>query len=139
MTETLAEVEEPEGRHETSRRDAMLAKIDDLHAEQAKAVAGGGEKYVERHHKRGKLTAHERIELLIDEGASFLELMPLAGWGSDYNVGASVVAGIGVVSGVECMIIASDPTVKGGALNPSSLKKNYRAAQIAQENNLPSI
>jgi acetyl-CoA carboxylase carboxyltransferase component len=121
------------------RRENMLAKIDDLHAEHGKAVAGGGEKYVARHHARGKLTAHERIELLIDEGASFLELMPLAGWGSNYNVGASVVTGIGVVSGVECMIVASDPTVKGGALNPSSLKKNYRAAQIAQENNLPSI
>ncbi|HWU31724.1 MAG TPA: carboxyl transferase domain-containing protein, partial [Marmoricola sp.] len=121
------------------RRENMLAKIDDLHAEQAKAVAGGGDKYVERHHKRGKLTAHERIELLVDEGSAFLELMPLAGYGSNFQVGASVITGIGVVSGVECMIVASDPTVKGGALNPSSLKKNYRAAQIAQENNLPSI
>lgn len=116
----------------------MLAKIDDLHAEQAKAVEAGG-KYIARHHERGKLTARERIELLVDEGSAFLELMPLAGWGSDFAVGASIITGIGVVEGVECMIIANDPTVKGGALNPWSLKKSFRAAEIADKNNLPSI
>src|SRR4249919_4112514 len=102
----------------SERRTAMLEKIESLHAEQAKAVAGGGEKYVERHRKRGKLLARERIELLIDEGSAFLELMPLAGWGSDFNVGANVVVGIGVVEGVECLVTANDPTVKGGASNP---------------------
>ena len=123
----------------SSRRTAMLAKLEALDAEHAKAVAGGGEKYVERHHKRGKLLARERIELLIDEGSAFLELSPLAGWGSDFTVGASMVTGIGVVEGVECMVVASDPTVKGGASNPWTLKKAFRAAQIAQENNLPTI
>jgi acetyl-CoA carboxylase carboxyltransferase component len=120
-------------------REAMLAKLADLDTEHAKAVAGGGEKYVERHHKRGKLLARERIELLIDEGSAFLELSPLAGWGSDFTVGASMVTGIGVVEGVECMIVASDPTVKGGASNPWTLKKAFRAAQIAHENNLPTV
>ena len=64
----------------TGNREAMLAKLADLAAQQAKAVAGGGEKYVARHHDRGKLLPRERIELLIDEGSAFLELSPLAGW-----------------------------------------------------------
>jgi acetyl-CoA carboxylase carboxyltransferase component len=117
----------------------MLEKLAALDAEHAKAVAGGGEKYVERHRSRGKLTARERVELLIDEGSAFLELSPLAGWGSDFAVGASVVTGIGVVEGVECLIVANDPTVRGGASNPWTVKKIFRAAQIARENRLPSI
>src|SRR5688500_9389445 len=100
----------------------MLAKLADLDAEQQKAAAGGGEKYVDRHHRRGKLLPRERIELLIDEASAFLELSPLAAWGSDYKVGASVVTGIGVIEGVECMIIANDPTVRGGASNPWTVK-----------------
>lgn len=122
----------------SDNRTAMLEKIADLHAEQEKAVNAGG-KYIARHKERGKLTARERIELLVDEGAAFLELMPLAGWGSDFPVGASIVTGIGVVEGVECMIVANDPTVKGGALNPWSVKKNFRAAEIAGRNGLPTI
>ena len=90
-----------------SRREAMLAKIEALHAEQAKAVAGGGERSVARHHQRGRLLPRERIELLVDEGSAFLELSPLAAWGSDFPVGASVVTGIGVVEGVECLITAN--------------------------------
>lgn len=120
-------------------RTAMLEKLADLDAQHAVAVAGGGEKYVERHHARGKLTARERIELLVDPGSAFLELSPLAGWGSDFTVGASVVTGIGVVEGVECLISANDPTVKGGASNPWTVKKIFRASQIAEENHLPTI
>ena len=122
-----------------SHREAMLEKIAALHAEQAKAIAGGGEKSVARHHARGKLLPRERIELLIDEGTAFLELSPLAAWGSDFPVGASVVTGIGVVEGVEVMISANDPSVKGGASNPWTVKKIFRAAQIAQENGLPTV
>jgi acetyl-CoA carboxylase carboxyltransferase component len=122
-----------------SNRESMLEKIADLEAEVAKAVAGGGEKYVDRHHARGRLLPRERIELLVDEGSAFLELSPLAGWGSDFHVGASLVTGIGVVEGVECLITANDPTVKGGASNPWTVKKAFRAAQIAEENNLPTI
>jgi len=120
-------------------RTAMLDKLAALDTEHAKAVAGGGPKYVERHHARGKLLPRERIELLVDEGSAFLELSPLAGWGSDFPVGASVVTGIGVIEGVECMITANDPTVKGGASNPWTLKKIFRAAEIAEKNGLPTV
>ena len=121
------------------RRAAMLDKLAALDEEHAKAVAGGGPKYVDRHHARGKLLPRERIELLVDEGSAFLELSPLAGWGSEYAVGASVVTGIGVIEGVECMVIANDATVRGGASNPWTVKKLFRAAQIARENRLPTV
>ncbi|MEV4893360.1 carboxyl transferase domain-containing protein [Nonomuraea sp. NPDC055795] len=121
------------------RRAAMLVKLADLDAEHAKAVAGGGEKYVDRHRKRGKLLARERIELLVDPDSPFLELSPLAAWGSDFPVGASVVTGIGVIQGVECVITASDPTVRGGASNPWTLKKTLRASEIALRNRLPYV
>jgi acetyl-CoA carboxylase carboxyltransferase component len=123
----------------STNREAMLTKLAELDAEHAKAVAGGGEKYVDRHHARGKLLPRERIELLVDEGSAFLELSPLAGWGSDFTVGASVVTGIGVIEGVECLITANDPTVKGGASNPWTVKKIFRASQIAEENGLPTV
>ena len=122
-----------------TNREAMLDKLADLDAEHALAVAGGGERYAERHHARGKLLPRERIELLVDPGSAFLELSPLAGWGSDFTVGASVVTGIGVIEGVECMITANDPTVKGGASNPWTVKKVFRASQIAEENGLPTV
>ena len=122
----------------TANREEMQQKIDALHEEQAKAVNAGA-RHVERHHARGKLTARERIELLVDEGSAFLELMPLAGWGTDFTVGASMVVGIGVVEGVECMVVANEPTVKGGTLNPLSLRKSFRAAEIAERNGLPTI
>ncbi|MEV4838096.1 carboxyl transferase domain-containing protein [Nonomuraea sp. NPDC049486] len=117
----------------------MLAKLAELDAEHAKAVAGGGAKYVERHRRRGKLLARERIELLVDPDSPFLELSPLAAWGSDFPVGASVVTGIGVIEGVECLISANDPTVRGGASNPWTLRKTLRAADIAFENRLPYV
>ncbi|CAN5570065.1 carboxyl transferase domain-containing protein [soil metagenome] len=122
-----------------SNRGAMLEKLTALEAEHAKAVAGGGERSVKRHHDRGKLMPRDRIELLVDEGSAFLELSPLAAWGSDFAVGASVVTGIGVIEGVECMITANDPSVKGGASNPWTVKKIFRASQIAQENGLPTV
>jgi acetyl-CoA carboxylase carboxyltransferase component len=122
-----------------ANREAMLAKLAEVAAEHAKAIAGGGPRYVERHRARGKLLARERVELLLDEDAPFLELSPLAAWGTDHHVGGSVVTGIGVVEGVECVVIANDPTVKGGASNPSSLKRALRAAEIAAENRLPMI
>jgi acyl-CoA carboxylase subunit beta len=127
------------GEEFAANRDAMLAKLGELEAEHAKAIAGGGEKYVKRHRRRGKLLARERVELLLDEDAPFLELAPLAAWGTDYHVGGSVIAGIGVVEGVECLVVANDPTVKGGASNPASLKKGLRVAEIAAENRLPTI
>ncbi|NVI87500.1 acyl-CoA carboxylase subunit beta [Actinomadura sp. BRA 177] len=121
------------------RRAAMLEKLTALDAEHAKALEGGGEKYVARHRKRGKMLARERIEMLLDPDSPFLELSPLAAWGSDFPVGASVVTGIGVVEGVECMIVANDPTVRGGSSNPWTVKKSFRASDIALENRLPVI
>ncbi|TYK43360.1 acyl-CoA carboxylase subunit beta [Actinomadura decatromicini] len=121
------------------RRRTMLEKLAALDAEHAKALDGGGEKYVTRHRKRGKLLARERVELLLDPDSPFLELSPLAAWGSDFPVGASVVTGIGVVEGVECVIVANDPTVRGGSSNPWTVKKSFRASDIALENRLPVI
>lgn len=123
----------------TEAASAALAKLEEIDTELANALAGGGPKYVERHHARGKLTARERIELLVDQDSPFLELSPLAAWGGSFKVGASTVTGIGVVEGVECMIVANDPTVKGGTSNPWTLKKILRANQIAFENRLPVI
>jgi acetyl-CoA carboxylase carboxyltransferase component len=138
MTTDAPEQETVELTPEQRRREAMLAKIAHIDEQNQKAVEAGG-KYIARHHERGKLTARERIELLVDEGSAFLELMPLAGWGTEFAVGASMVVGIGVVEGTECMIVANDPTVKGGALNPYSLRKSFRAAEIAERNWLPTI
>ncbi len=120
-------------------REALLAKIAQLDAEHAKALAGGGPKYVERHHERGKLLARERVELLIDEDSPFLELSPLAAWGTDFPVGASVVTGIGRIEGVECVVVANDPTVRGGSSNPYTLRKSLRANDIALQNRLPLV
>jgi len=118
---------------------AMLEQVQYLSAQLALARAGGGEKYVKRHRERGKLMVRERIELLIDRDAPFLELSPLAGWGTEYALGGSIVTGVGVVSGVECVIFANDPTMKGGASNPITLDKSFRAMDIAQQNRLPVI
>ena len=130
---------DPAGADARAARQSMLDALGEVAAETARAVAGGGEKAVARHHARGKMTARERIELLLDEDAPFLELAALAGYGSSFTVGGSVVAGIGVVSGVECLLIANDPTVKGGASNPWSLRKTLRMHEIALRNRLPVI
>jgi acyl-CoA carboxylase subunit beta len=120
-------------------RAAMLERLGELEAALDQARAGGGEKYVARHHARGKLLARERIELLVDADSPFLELSPVAAWGTDYPVGASVVTGVGVVSGVTCVISANDPTVRGGSVNPYSMRKTARAGEIARTNRLPMI
>ncbi|GAC56518.1 putative acyl-CoA carboxylase beta chain [Gordonia hirsuta DSM 44140 = NBRC 16056] len=119
--------------------EAMNAKLAELDVEFRKVIEGGGERSVARHHKRGKLLPRERIELLLDEDSPFLELCPLAAYGSQFAVGASVVVGIGVVEGVECLIVANDPTIKGGTSNPWTLRKILRCNDIAMENRLPVI
>ncbi|MDT5410649.1 MAG: acyl-CoA carboxylase subunit beta [Mycobacterium sp.] len=130
---------DPKGDTYTAAASAAESRLAEIDAELAKALAGGGAKYVERHHDRGKLTARERIELLVDADAPFLELCPLAAYGSAFQVGASMVTGIGPVNGVECMIVANDPTVKGGTSNPWTFRKVLRANQIALQNRLPVI
>jgi acyl-CoA carboxylase subunit beta len=119
--------------------DAMLAKLAEIDAEHAKAIGGGGPRYTDRHRARGKLLARERIELLVDQDTPFLELSPLAAWGTDFAVGGSVITGIGVVEGTECLISASDPTVRGGTSNPWTVRKTFRAHDIALANRLPLI
>jgi acetyl-CoA carboxylase carboxyltransferase component len=119
--------------------EAMTTKLTEVEAEFAKAIAGGGPEKLARHRKRGKLTARERVELLLDEDSPFLELCALAGWGSEFHVGASTIAGIGIVEGVECMIVAPDPTVRGGTSNPWTLRKTLRINDIVRENRLPVI
>jgi acetyl-CoA carboxylase carboxyltransferase component len=113
-----------------------LAAIDALHTQ---VLGGGGDRYVARHRERGKLLPRERIELLLDRDAPFLELSPLAGWGGSDPLGGGVVTGIGVVSATECMIVANDPTVRGGSASPTTVAKQLRAFDIARSNRLPLI
>lgn len=120
-------------------RDAMAERIARLEELQAEAAGGGGPKYVERHRSRGKLLPRERIELLVDRDAPFLELSTVAAAGTDWVTGAGVVVGVGVISGVECVVVASDPTAKGGAVSPLGLKKGLRAYEIAEANRLPLV
>ena len=124
----------------TSNREFNLTGVEKLNAALAEGRAGGGERYVQRHRKAGKLLARERIELLLDSGSFFLELCPLAGYGISGHVpGASSVAGVGVVSGVECLITATDATVKGGSVNEFGALKTRRASEVAEQNRLPSV
>lgn len=120
-------------------RQGMEAKLDQLAADLEPALDGGGERKVARHRDRGKFTARERIDMVIDRESPFLELCALAAWGSDFQTGASVVAGIGVVEGVECLLVANDPTVKGGTSNPWTLRKILRLNDVAMKNRLPVI
>jgi acetyl-CoA carboxylase carboxyltransferase component len=118
---------------------AMLEQVQLLDEQLAVARAGGGDKYVRRHRERKKLLPRERIELLLDRDARSSSSRRWRRGGRSSPSGASVVTGVGVVSGVECVLIASDPTVKGGATNPYSLDKSARAMEIAAHNRLPLI
>ncbi|HUM71132.1 MAG TPA: carboxyl transferase domain-containing protein, partial [Chloroflexota bacterium] len=120
---------------------AMQILVDQLNDRLAKVSAGGGERGARKLREQGKLLPRERLELLLDPGTPFLELSPLAAWGmyNDESPAASNITGIGVVSGVECMVFVNDPTVKGGSVYPMTLQKTLRAQAIAQENRLPCI
>ena len=122
-----------------ANREAFLEKIAYLNEQLAKVNEGGGEKYVKRHHKRGKLMARERIELLLDRDSPFLEIAPLAAWGTDFALGGSCISGVGVVSGVECVIGASEPTIRGGSVNPMGALKMKRTMEICAWNRMPII
>ena len=124
-----------------ARFDHNKALVEDLRAEVATASLGGSEKSRERHTSRGKLLPRERVERLLDPGSPFLEVGQLAAhglYGGDIH-GASMIAGIGRVSGRQCMIICNDATVKGGTYFPMTVKKHLRAQEIAMENRLPCI
>src|SRR5947199_9219369 len=119
----------------------MEGLVAELRERTAQVARGGGDKAVERHRFRGKLTARERIDRLVDPGTAFLELNALAAW--DLYDGAApaagIVTGIGVVEGRECVIVANDATVKGGSYFPLTVKKHLRAQEIAAQNELPCI
>jgi 3-methylcrotonyl-CoA carboxylase beta subunit len=121
--------------------EAMRALVADLQAQIAQAAQGGGEAARAKHTARGKLLPRDRVQMLLDPGTPFLELAPLAALGL-YNGDApcaGVIAGIGRVSGVDCMIVCNDATVKGGTYYPLTVKKHLRAQEVAQQNHLPCI
>jgi 3-methylcrotonyl-CoA carboxylase beta subunit len=125
---------------------AMRAVVDDLKAQIEKATLGGGDAARAKHTARGKLLPRDRVQMLLDPGTPFLELSPLAAMGmypdrdgSDSAPCAGVIAGIGRVSGVDCMIVCNDATVKGGTYYPLTVKKHLRAQEVAQQNHLPCI
>lgn len=123
--------------------DQFKQLVDQLNQKSKKTKLGGGVKKIEEQHQKGKLTARERIDYLIDKGSNFLEIGLFAGDGmyQEYNgcPSGGVVAGIGYVSGRQCVIAANDATVKAGAWFPITAKKNLRAQEIAMENRLPII
>ncbi|MFO6418596.1 carboxyl transferase domain-containing protein [Hylemonella sp. W303a] len=120
---------------------AMRALVDDLRAQFARVEQGGGETARAKHVARGKLLPRERVQQLLDPGSPFLEIAPLAAHAmyGDEAPGAGLIAGIGRVSGVDCMIVCNDATVKGGTYYPMTVKKHLRAQEIAQANRLPCI
>jgi 3-methylcrotonyl-CoA carboxylase beta subunit len=125
---------------------AMKAVVDDLKAQVEKATLGGGDAARAKHTARGKLLPRDRVQMLLDPGTPFLELSPLAAMGmypdrdgSDSAPCAGVIAGVGRVSGVDCMIVCNDATVKGGTYYPLTVKKHLRAQEVAQQNNLTCI
>jgi acetyl-CoA carboxylase carboxyltransferase component len=123
------------------RRTRMEGLVAELRERSALVARGGGERAVERHRSRGKLTARERIDRLLDPGSSFLELSALAAWEvyDGQAPSAGMVTGIGVVEGQECVIVANDATVKGGSYFPLTVKKHLRAQEVAEQNHLPCI
>ena len=125
---------------------ALQAAVDDLRVQLKKSAAGGGEKARAKHVARGKLPPRERVQMLLDPGTPFLELAPLAAHAMYLNKEgiedapcAGMIAGIGRVNGVDCMIVCNDATVKGGTYYPMTVKKHLRAQEVAQQNNLPCI
>src|SRR5438132_2339649 len=120
---------------------AMRTLVDDLNAKLARIALGGGEGPRAKHLARGKLLPRDRVEMLLDPDTPFLEVAPLAALEMYSNdaPGAGLIAGIGRVSGVDCMIVCNDATVKGGTYYPMTVKKHLRAQEIAQQNRLPCI
>ena len=130
---------DPRAQSYLDARTATLTSLAELETGLDAARDGGGEREVTRHHARGKLLARERVELLVDQDSPLLELSPVAGWGTGGPVGAAVVTAVGMVADRPCVIIASDPTVRDGAVGTGTLQKVQRAQQIAQQNRLPVI
>ena len=117
-----------------------LASLGEVLEAQAVANRGGGQKYVDRHLARGRILPRQRIEMMLDRDSFFLEIAPLAGHGMKGEAsGSSVVGGVGLVSGVECCVAASEATVKGGAITPTSMVKSGRLAEICEQNRMVGL
>ena len=140
----MARITDTVERHSGSfarNRSVLAEQVDRLRQDVGQIADGGGTAARARHTGRGKLLPRERVRLLLDEGAPFLELSQLAAWGmyGDAVPAAGLITGIGRVSGRECVIVANDATVKGGTYYPMTVKKHLRAQAIAQQNRLPCI
>src|SRR3954469_19632415 len=123
------------------RRERLEGLVAELRERTEQVAHGGGEKATERHRSRGKLTARERIDRLVDPDTAFLELNALAAWDmyEGEAPGAGIVTGIGIVEGQECVIVANDATVKGGSYFPLTVKKHLRAQEVAAQSHLPCL
>ena len=123
------------------RRAHMEVLVAELRERTALVARGGGEKALEKHRSRGKLTARERVDRLLDPDSAFLELSALAAWDvyDGQAPAAGIVTGVGVIEGRECVLVANDATVKGGTYFPLTVKKHLRAQEVAEQNRLPCI
>ena len=139
MTVLSSQVDASEAFDE--RRSRMEALVSELRERSGLVARGGGEKALEKHRSRGKLTARERVDRLLDPDSAFLELSALAAWDvyEGQAPGAGIVTGIGTIEGRECVLVANDATVKGGTYFPLTVKKHLRAQEIAEQNRLPCI
>ena len=137
----LTSAADPRSEAFLANRAHNEALVEDLRSRTAKTALGGSDAARKRHVGRGKLLPRDRVERLLDPGAPFLELSQLAAGGmyDDEAPGAGMITGVGRVSGRECVIVANDPTVKGGAYFPMTVKKHLRAQEIAEQNRLPCV
>lgn len=141
MTHPINSKISPNSAEFKQNAQAMQQVVDDLHQHLSKIAQGGSERSRAKHLSRGKLLPRERVEKLLDPGTPFLEVAPMAAHGMyDADIpAAGVIAGIGRIKGIECMIVCNDATVKGGTYYPMTVKKHLRAQEIATQNNLPCV
>src|SRR5260221_10287922 len=131
---------DPKSQDFARNAEVMRGLVAELREKLNQVAGGGGKVSRARHTSRGKMLARDRVDLLVDPGTAFLELSPLAAhglYGGDVH-SASLITGVGRVSGRECVIVANDATIKGGTYYPMTGKKHLRAQDIARQNNLPS-
>ena len=140
MSQIISHIHTNSSEYQTNF-DYNKGMADQLHERQQQAAAERPSRTIDRHLARGKLLVRDRIDVILDDGSPFMELSPLAAWEmyKGEAPSAGIVTGVGRIAGLECMIIANDPTVKGGTYFPETVKKHLRAQAIAEENELPTI
>ncbi|MDQ6826100.1 MAG: methylcrotonoyl-CoA carboxylase, partial [Candidatus Eremiobacteraeota bacterium] len=132
---------DPQSKPFSRNSEHMSGLVAQLRAELRQARVGGGVDAIAKHRMRGKLTARERVDRLLDPGGDFLEFSALAAHGMYDNdaPGAGMITGIGPIEGQDCVLVANDATVKGGTYYPMTVKKHLRAQEIAEQNHLPCV